>query len=312
MKDGTGLTEFAKKFPNRFFDVGIAEQHSLCMAAGMAKEGLVPVVSIYSSFYQRAYDQVIHDIAMQKLPVVLCIDRAGVVGNDGETHQGIYDMAFLNIVPNLTIMAPKNFEELKQMLEYAVNLGSPVAIRYPRGGENKEVSFENINEIKNSIDESKLENNINNKTLENYKEIKLGEAEIIKEGQDLTILAIGKMVAKAKKVADILEKQNINVEVINARFLKPLDENTIIKSVSKTNKIITIEDGIITGGLATSTLEVLQKHNMASKFIKAYGYPDEFIKHGKVEELEKIYGLDEQTIANELMAKLEQLNVTIS
>ena len=312
MKDGTGLAEFAKKFPNRFFDVGIAEQHALCMAAGMAKEGLVPVVSIYSSFYQRAYDQVIHDIAMQKLPVVLCIDRAGVVGNDGETHQGIYDMAFLNIVPNLTIMAPKNFEELKQMLEYAVNLGSPVAIRYPRGGENKEVSFENINETKNSIDESKLENNINNKTLENYKEIKQGEAEIIKEGQDLTILAIGKMVAKAKKVADILEKQNISVEVINARFLKPLDENTIIKSASKTNKIITIEDGILEGGLATSALEVLQKHNMANKFIKAYGYPDEFIKHGKVEELEKIYGLDEQTIANELMAKLEQLNVTIS
>ena len=355
MKDGTGLAEFSKQFPNRFFDVGIAEQHSLTMAAGMAKEGLIPVVSIYSSFYQRAYDQVIHDIAMQNLPVVLCIDRAGIVGNDGETHQGIFDMAFLNLVPNLTIMAPKNFEELKQMLEYAVNLKAPVAIRYPRGGEDTEISFEKGNAIKESINYEKnlehSENNINSEenlehsknninseeslehsknnmnseeslkhsknnmnseeSLKNNKNnisnkiIETGKAEIIKEGQDISILALGKMVAKAQKVANILEEHNINAAVINARFLKPLDETTIINSVSKTNKIITIEDGILRGGLATSTLEVLEKNGIANSFIKPYGYPDEFIKHGKVEELEKLYGLDEQTIANELMEKVQ-------
>ncbi len=296
MKDGTGLAEFAKKFPNRFFDVGIAEQHSLTMAAGMAKAGLIPVVSIYSSFYQRCYDQVIHDIAMQNLPVVLCIDRAGIVGNDGKTHQGIYDMAFLNIVPNLTIIAPKDFNELKQMLEYAINLGSPVAIRYPRGGEEKNISFDKIKQ-------TNYEANI-----QNAEKIVTGKAEIIEEGQDLTILAIGKMVAKAKIVADILEKQNINAEVINARFLKPIDENTIIESVSKTGKIITIEDGIIEGGLATSTLEVLQKNNMSNKFIKAYGYPDEFIKHGKVEEIEKLYGLDEESIKDDIIQYFEKEN----
>ncbi len=296
MKDGTGLTEFAKKFPNRFFDVGIAEEHSLTMAAGLAKAGLIPVVSIYSSFYQRCYDQVIHDISMQNLPVVLCIDRAGIVGNDGKTHQGIYDMAFLNIVPNLTIIAPKDFNELKQMLEYAINLGSPVAIRYPRGGEEKNVFFEKIKQTNYEAN------------MQNAEKIVTGKAEIIKEGQDLTILAIGKMVAKAKIVADILEKQNINAEVINARFLKPIDENTIIESVSKTGKIITIEDGIIEGGLATSTLEVLQKNNMANKFIKAYGYPDEFIKHGKVEEIEKLYGLAEESIKDDIIQYFEKEN----
>lgn len=276
MRDGTGLTNFAKEFPNRFFDVAIAEQHALTMAAGMAKEGLRPIVSIYSSFYQRGYDQIIHDIAMQKLPVVLCIDRAGIVGNDGETHQGIFDLAFLNLVPNLTIMAPKDFVELEQMLTYAVKQNFPVAIRYPRGGEDKEIVFQK------------------------HEEMVTGKAEILKQGKDVTILAIGKMVARAEKIAEELQKEAIEAEIINARFLKPLDEETILKSIEKTKKVVTIEDGICEGGLATVTLECIQKHDYQNIKIRNFGYPDEFIKHGKVEEIEKIYGLDKETIKKEI------------
>lgn len=278
MKDGTGLTQFQKEFPNRFFDVGIAEQHAITMAAGMAREGMIPVIPIYSSFYQRAYDQVIHDVAMQNLPVIMCVDRAGCVGADGETHQGILDMAFFRLVPNLTIMAPKDFKELEDMLEFAVNLNKPVIIRYPRGGENSKVNFET------------------------HKKIKLGQAEIIKritkEKKDkLTIIAIGKMVSRAVEVAQGLQ-ENIDVEIINARFLKPLDENTIIESIKKTKNVITIEDGTIVNGLGAAVKELIVNNNLKEIKIKNYAYPDEFIKHGSVEELEKIYKLDIESIMN--------------
>ena len=185
MKDGTGLTKFQKQFPKRFFDIGIAEQHAVGLAAGMAKAGMIPVVPIYSSFYQRAYDQVIHDVAIQNLPVIMCVDRAGIVGADGETHQGLLDMAFFRLVPNLTIMAPKNFKELEQMLEFAVNLNKPVVIRYPRGGED-------------SID------------INTDLEINEGKAEILKDGTDITIVAIGKMVSRAYRIADKLKQNNID------------------------------------------------------------------------------------------------------
>ena len=210
MKDGTGLTQFAKEFPERFFDIGIAEQHAIGVAAGMAKEGIIPVVPIYSSFYQRAYDQVIHDVAMQELPVIMCVDRAGVVGADGETHQGTLDMSFFRLIPNLTIMAPKNFKELEEMLEFAVNLNKPVVIRYPRGGE----------------DEYKIEK---------QEKLELGKAEIVKEGKDLSIIAIGKTVARAMKIAEKIETEDAekSVEVINTRFLKPIDKNLFeIHSIS--------------------------------------------------------------------------------
>ena len=223
MKDGTGLGRFQKEFPDRFFDIGIAEQHALGLAAGMAKDGVIPVVPIYSSFYQRAYDQVIHDIALQNLPVIMCVDRAGIVGADGETHQGQFDMAFFRLVPNLTIMAPKNFKELEDMLEFAVTLNKPVVIRYPRGGEGKE-------------------------KIEQEERIQLGKAEILKEGNDITIVAIGKTVERAQIVSKMLEEKNIEAEVINARFLKPLDKETIKASIEKTRRIITIEDGTITNG----------------------------------------------------------------
>lgn len=264
MKDGTGLTKFQKEFPNRFFDIGIAEQHALGMAAGMAKEGMIPIVPIYSSFYQRAYDQVIHDIALQNLPVIMCVDRAGVVGADGETHQGTLDMAFFRIVPNLTIMAPKDFKELEDMLEFAVKLNKPVVIRYPRGGEE-------------------------NTKFEKHEELKLGKAEILKEGKDITIIAIGKRVAKAMEIAEKLKENEIDVEVINARFLKPLDKETIKQSIEKTQNVITMEDGTEINGLGTAVEELIVEENLQNINFKKYAWPDEFIRHGSVEELEKIY-----------------------
>ena len=267
MADGTGLSEFKKKYPKRFFDVGIAEQHAIGMAAGMAKSGLIPVVPIYSSFYQRAYDQVIHDVCMQNLHVIMCADRAGIVGNDGETHQGLLDMASFSIVPNMTIMAPKDFKEFEQMINFAVNFNGPILIRYPRGGEGK-VKFK-CNE-----------------------KIVLGESELLKEGSDVTIIAIGKMVEKAVDVADKFSKIGIDAEIINARFLKPFDENKIIESIEKTKNVITIEDGFIKGGLATTVNELIAKNGIIDVNIKNCGYDDEFVKQGSVQELEQINGLD--------------------
>ncbi len=277
MKDGTGLANFAKEFPERFFDIGIAEQHAIGMAAGMAKAGVIPVVPIYASFYQRAYDQVIHDVAMQNLPVVMCVDRAGIVGADGETHQGTLDMSFFRLVPNLTIMAPKNFKELEDMLEFAVDLKKPVVIRYPRGGE----------------DDYKIEK---------QDKIELGKAEILKQGKDVSIIAIGKTVARAMKIAENVENENpdMQVEVINARFLKPIDKETIKKSIEKTKHVVTIEDGTIINGLSSAVQEIIIEEKLEGIDIKEYAYPDKYIEHGGVEELEKIYKVDEKTISQDI------------
>lgn len=285
MADGTGLKEFKKKYPKRFFDVGIAEQHALCMAAGMAKEGFIPVVPIYSSFYQRAFDQVIHDVCMQNLPVVMCVDRAGLVGQDGETHQGIFDLSFFNLIPNITIMAPKDFKELEEMIEFAVNLKAPVVIRYPRGTESKKIKFEK------------------------EKKIELGKAEILSQGKDITIVSIGKMVARAVEVKEKLEKEKIEAEVINVRFLKPFDEKTIINSIKKTKKVITIEDNTVIGGLASKVQELISNNEESDVQFKAFGLPDTFIEHGKVEELEEKYGLDAKTIEEEALKLMNDLKV---
>lgn len=263
MKDGTGLTKFSHEFPYRFFDVGIAEQHAITMAAGMAKEGMIPIVPIYSSFYQRAYDQVIHDVAMQNLPVIMCVDRAGIVGADGETHQGTLDMAFFRVVPNLTIMAPKDFKEFEDMLEFSVELKKPVVIRYPRGGEDLNIKFE--------IHEPVIQ----------------GNAEILQQGNNVTIVAIGKMVAKAMKMAQKLNEEGKSVEVINARFLKPLDEERIATSIEKTKNVITIEDSTKINGLSTAIKELIVEKKMQDIKFTTYAYPDEFIPHGSVEEIEK-------------------------
>lgn len=284
MKDGTGLTKFSKEFPKRFFDIGIAEQHALGLAAGMAIEGAIPVVPIYSSFYQRGYDQVIHDIAIQNLPVIMCVDRAGIVGADGETHQGLLDMAFFRLVPNLTIMAPKDFKELEEMLEFAIKLNKPVIIRYPRGGE----------------EDYKFQESTNSE----YTKIEEGKAEILKEGKDISIIAIGKMVSRAMKIAEELEKENINTDVINARFLKPLDIKTIKNSIAKTKKVITIEDGTIINGLATAIKELIIDENLRDIKLECFAYPDKFIQHGSVQELEEIYDLDEKSIITKIRSKI--------
>ncbi len=217
---------------------------------------------------------------MQNLPVIMCVDRAGIVGADGETHQGTLDMAFFRLVPNLTIMAPKNFKELEEMLEFAVKLRKPVVIRYPRGGE----------------DEYKIE-----KT----EKLEEGKAEILKEGKDLSIIAIGKTVARAMKIAKDLEKEqkDITIEVINARFLKPFDKETIQKSISKTKKVITIEDGTIVNGLATAVQEVIIEEKLQEIEFKSYAYPDKYIEHGGVDELEEIYGIDVKTIKTDFSSK---------
>lgn len=266
MQDGTGLTDFAKKYPGRFFDVGIAEQHAIGLAAGLAKSGMVPVVPLYSSFIQRAYDQLVHDVAIQDLPVVICADRAGIVGNDGETHQGLLDLAFTNTIPNFNIMAPKDFLELEDMLEFAVELKKPVLVRYPRGGE--AISFEN-----------------------NREKISLGKAEVLNEGKEVVLIGIGKMVSRAVEVADELKKDGINATVINARFLKPFDEETVLKYLYEAKTVATIEDGTVIGGLGSKVEELIYK-NRLNVDLEKFAYPDEFVKHGSVNEIEEKYGLD--------------------
>ena len=277
MRDGTGLKEFAEKFPDRFFDVGIAEQHALGLIAGMARAGLKPVLPIYSSFLQRGYDQIIHDIALSGIPVTVCIDRAGIVGNDGETHQGIFDLSFLSSIPNIVIMAPKNFEELDKMLEFGVNLDKPVFIRYPRGGEN--FSFESTEDIE------------------------LGKAEIVQEGTDLSIIAIGNMLGRAEEVASLLPEKS--VEIINARFLKPLDEETILNSIRKTGHCITMEDNLLKGGLGSAVVEAVNKSDIQDVKIKSFGYDDTFVEHGTVKELEDKYGLSAEKISGKLFTFTE-------
>ena len=282
MADGTGLTEFAKKYPDRFFDVGIAEQHAVGMAAGLAKSGLVPVVPLYSSFIQRAYDQLVHDVAIQDLPVVICADRAGIVGNDGETHQGLLDLSFTNTIPNFNIMAPKDFSELESMLEFAINLKKPVMIRYPRGGEMK--------------------------NFENTKEIELGKAEVLKDGKDIAIIAIGKMVSRAIEVADELSKKGIEATVINARFLKPLDKENILKNIKNKKTVATIEDGTIVGGLGSKVEELIFENNLNINLEK-FAYPDEFIKHGSTNEIEEKYGLDVGSIVECLNSQEKNIKI---
>ena len=282
MADGTGLSDFAKKYPDRFFDVGIAEQHAVGMAAGLAKSGLIPVVPLYSSFIQRAYDQLVHDVAIQNLPVVICADRAGIVGNDGETHQGLLDLSFTNTIPNFNIMAPKDFNELEQMLEVAIELKKPVMIRYPRGGE--QITFENSEEIS------------------------FGKAEVLREGNDITIIAIGKMVSRAIEVADELLKFGIESTVINARFLKPLDKETIIKNIKGKKKVATIEDGTIIGGLGGKVEELIFENKLDVN-LKKFAYPDEFIKHGSVNEIEEKYGLDVGSIVECLNSQEKNIKI---
>ena len=269
MKDGTGLKDFANKYPERFFDVGIAEQHAVGLAAGMAKAGMIPVVPVYSSFLQRAYDQLVHDVAIQNLPVIICADRAGIVGNDGETHQGLLDMAFTKTIPNFTIMAPKDFSELEEMLDFAVELKKPVLIRYPRGGEDLAFKTSDI--------------------------ISHGKVEVIEEGEEIAFIAMGKMVARAKQIVDSLKEIGINAKLINSRFLKPIDENYLLNNLDKIERIVTIEDASIVGGLGSEIERIVFENDLDIDVIK-FAYPDKFIKQGAVSEIEERFGMDKENI----------------
>ncbi|CAG7840959.1 1-deoxy-D-xylulose-5-phosphate synthase [Clostridium haemolyticum] len=267
MRDGTGLREFSEKFPKRFFDVGIAEQHAVTLAAGMAREGLKPIFAVYSTFLQRAYDQVIHDVCHQNLPVIFAIDRAGIVGSDGETHQGIFDLSFLNHMPNMTIMCPKNINEIKHMFKWAINQDFPIAIRYPRGGD--------------VIDLPAKENYIK------------GKWEVLKDNGNISIIATGKMVATAIKVSQKMNKLGIDVNVINACFVKPLDKSLLNKLILKEHKIITLEDNVITGGFGESVLECINTLKQDSQVkVLNLGFEDKFIPHGSVNTLYKVNNLD--------------------
>ena len=276
MPDGTGLCKFAKKFPERFFDVGIAEQHAVCFAAGLAKQGLKPVVAVYSTFLQRAFDQLVEEVALQNLPIVLAIDRAGIVGQDGVTHQGAFDITYLKGLPNLAIMAPKDTEELSRMLEFAVDFDGPIAIRYPKA------------KIKV------------NKTLV-QEEIRLGKAEILREGKDAAVFTIGTMVYPTLEAAEQLSKDGIELTVVNARFVKPMDEELIHNLSLDTKNFITIEEGSLQGGFGEGISSKVHLLNGKDPFrIFNLGLPREFIPHGKRDELLAKYGLDKDSLVSSI------------
>jgi 1-deoxy-D-xylulose-5-phosphate synthase len=278
MPHGTGLHEFSKKFPNKFFDVGIAEQHAVTFAAGLSRNGMKPVVAIYSSFLQRAYDQILHDVSLQNLHVVFAIDRAGIVGEDGETHHGLYDISFLQHMPNMTIMAPADYSELEDMLEYAVlKHKGPIAIRYPRGnGAERLIKREPI---------------------------RFGKGIKIREGRDIAIISAGNMLENSMKCAEILGGKGISAEVINARFIKPIDSSLIIESAMKTGRVVTLENGTLKGGFGANILQFLYQKNINSK-VKMFGFPDIPITHGRIDELMIKYKLDAESLASAIIESM--------
>jgi len=273
MPDGTGLTPFANRFPERFFDVGIAEQHALTFAAGLAAEGFRPVAAIYSTFTQRAYDQVFHDICLQKLPVTLALDRAGLVGDDGPTHHGAFDISFLRHLPELTVMAPKDENELQHMVKTAIYSGRPISLRYPRGA-----GF--------------------GATLDrDLKEIEIGKGELLLDGGDLTLVAIGSTVYPALEAAALLKERGIFASVVNARFIKPLDNDLILSQARKTGCLITIEENALQGGFGSAILELVSDSGLIGVRVKRIGIPDSFIEQGSQAQLRADLGLNGAGIA---------------
>lgn len=274
MPDGTGLTILQKEMPERFFDVGIAEQHAVTFAAGMATEGYIPVVAIYSTFLQRAYDQIIHDVAIQNLHVVFVLDRGGVVGADGPTHHGVFDLAYLRCIPGIVIMAPKDENELRDMLYTAVQYTEgPIALRYPRG------------------------NSIGLPLKPGFDTLKIGKGEIVRPGHDVAILAIGNMVYPSAKAAEELAKEEISAEVVNMRFVKPLDEALLADIIPRFKCIVTVEDAVVHGSFGSAVLEYIAHKQVLGVRVKVHGVPDQFIEHGTPQELHKLLKLDASGIA---------------
>lgn len=282
MCSGTGLEGFAEQFPERCHDVGIAEQHAVTFAAGLATEGLKPVAAIYSSFLQRAYDQVFHDVCLQNLPVTFALDRAGLVGADGPTHHGVFDFSFLRHLPNMVVMAPKDENELQHMLKTAIAYPGPAALRYPRGagvGVSRDVEFHAL---------------------------EIGKAEILQEGSDVVLLAIGNMVHPAQEAAkNLREDEGISAAVVNARFVKPLDAELLLELARTVGKIITIEENVLQGGFGSAVLELFQAHNLYSAVVRCVGLPDAYIEHGTQGMLRRKYGLNAEGIERTVREMLQ-------
>lgn len=277
MKEGTGLSAFAERFPDRFFDVGIAEPHAVTFAAGLATQGMKPVVTIYSTFLQRGYDEIIHDVCLQNLPVLFAIDRCGIVGEDGATHQGVFDISYLRHIPNIVIMSPKDGEELKSMILFGCNLSSPCAVRFPRG----KVP---------TLGESDY----------NSPQISLGRAEVISEGEDVVIFAVGNTVLRVKSILHRLNVAGIEATLINMRFVKPLDRDLILSKAKKIKRVITVEENVLAGGFGSAILECLCDNSVFDVKVLRIGLGDVFIEHGSQARLRGLNGLDEESIFNSI------------
>ena len=281
MEDGTGLSAFHKYFPDRFFDVGIAEGHAVTFAAGLAAAGLHPVFAVYSSFLQRGFDQLIHDVCLQNLPVVFAIDRAGLVGSDGETHQGVFDLSYLSMIPNMTVMAPKNKWELADMIRFAVKMDSPVALRYSRG-----TAYEGFQEYRAAII--------------------YGKSEIIYEEQDIAILCVGNMFESSAEVYNILKQAGYHCSLVNARFVKPIDEAMIDELVKEHKLIVTIEENVQTGGYGEKVLEYVSRKGYDVKVL-IIALPDQYIEHGNINVLRKETGIDSQSMTERIIKTYKEL-----
>lgn len=270
MPDGTGLTKFSKEFPDRFFDVGIAEAHAVTAAAGMASAGLKPVVAVYSSFLQRGYDQVLHDVCIQELPVLFAIDRAGLVGSDGETHQGIFDISFLSLVPGMSIMAPKNFWELQSMLEFGVKFDGPLAIRYPRGE-----AYRGL--------------------LEFTAPVEYGKSEMLYEEEGIALFALGSMVSTGEHVRDKLKSKGYSCTLVNARFVKPLDTEMVDRLCRNHRLIVTMEENVLRGGMGMCATRYIHEHYPGVRVIQI-ALPDAYVEHGNVSALREMLGIDSDSV----------------
>ena len=275
MEDGTGLASFAKHFPQRFFDVGIAEEHAMTFAAGLAAGGMKPVFAVYSSFLQRAYDQTLHDVCLQDLPVVIAVDRAGLVGSDGETHQGVFDLSFLTMIPNMTVISPKNRWEMADMLRFAVDFRHPIAVRYPRGA-----AYEGMRQFRAPIE--------------------YGKSEVLYEEEDIAVIFVGHMAELADSVRRSLKETGYSCSLINARFVKPLDTELLEELAKDHFLFVTIEENVLTGGFGEQVMDYVSRAAL-DVHVRNIGIPDEYVEHGNVEVLRKETGLDRETVVKQIV-----------
>ena len=283
MTEGNSLSSLVKEFPQRIYDVGISEQHAVTLAAGLASQGFIPIVAIYSTFLQRAFDQILHDVCLPDLPGIFALDRSGIVGEDGKTHQGTFDLSYLSLMPNMIVCAPKDGNELQDLLYTAVGAGHPIAIRYPRG---------RVTDIPLDSEPHQLP---------------IGKAELMKQGEDIVIVGIGSTVMPSLEAAEHLALWGIDAAVINARFAKPLDAELILETASRSKNMLIVEENVLRGGFGAGVLEMLEKAEVSDVNVKRLGIPDEFVTHGRQDLLRSLYHLDSLGIARECVDFLSQI-----